>query len=87
MRSATSASASASASTQASATSSTTNSPGSPSTSAHASPTKPDRELLVSGTVKDLVAGSGITFESRGLRDLKGLGEWPLYAAAETDAG
>jgi class 3 adenylate cyclase/pimeloyl-ACP methyl ester carboxylesterase len=37
-------------------------------------------EVLVSGTVKDLVAGSGITFESRGMRDLKGVGEWPLYA-------
>ncbi len=37
-------------------------------------------EVLVSGTVKDLVAGSGIEFDSRGLRDLKGLGEWPLYA-------
>jgi class 3 adenylate cyclase len=37
-------------------------------------------DVLVSGTVRDLVAGSGIDFESRGLRDLKGLGEWPLYA-------
>jgi class 3 adenylate cyclase len=37
-------------------------------------------EVLVSGTVKDLVAGSGIAFDARGLRDLKGLGEWPLYA-------
>jgi pimeloyl-ACP methyl ester carboxylesterase len=39
-------------------------------------------EVLVSGTVKDLVAGSGISFESRGVRELKGLGEWPLYAVA-----
>jgi class 3 adenylate cyclase len=37
-------------------------------------------EVVVSGTVKDLVAGSGIEFEARGLRELKGLGEWPLYA-------
>ncbi len=37
-------------------------------------------EVLVSGTVKDLVAGSGITFEPRGMRELKGVGEWPLYA-------
>lgn len=38
-------------------------------------------EVLVSGTVKDLVAGSGITFEDRGLWALKGLpGEWHLYA-------
>jgi len=39
-------------------------------------------EILVSATVKDLVAGSGIQFESRGVRELKGLGEWPLYAVA-----
>jgi pimeloyl-ACP methyl ester carboxylesterase len=38
-------------------------------------------EVLVSGTVKDLVAGSGITFEDRGVQTLKGLpGEWHLYA-------
>ncbi len=42
-------------------------------------------EVLVSGTVKDLVAGSGISFESRGMKELKGLGEWALYAVAETD--
>jgi class 3 adenylate cyclase len=39
-------------------------------------------EVLVSGTVRDLVAGSGIAFESRGRRELKGLGEWPVYAVA-----
>jgi class 3 adenylate cyclase len=39
-------------------------------------------EVLVSGTVKDLVAGSGIGFDTRGVRELKGLGEWPLYAVA-----
>jgi class 3 adenylate cyclase len=38
-------------------------------------------EVRVSGTVKDLVAGSGIEFESRGSASLKGVpGEWPLYA-------
>jgi hypothetical protein len=37
-------------------------------------------EVLVSGTVKDLVAGSGIEFEPRGVRELKGVGERPLYA-------
>jgi pimeloyl-ACP methyl ester carboxylesterase len=38
-------------------------------------------EILVSGTVRDLVAGSGIEFESRGIRELKGVpGEWPLFA-------
>jgi len=40
-------------------------------------------EVLVSSTVKDLVAGSGLSFESRGTRVLKGVpGEWPLYAVA-----
>jgi class 3 adenylate cyclase/pimeloyl-ACP methyl ester carboxylesterase len=43
-------------------------------------------EVLVSGTVRDLVAGSGIEFEPRGLRELKGLGEWPLYAVTQTNA-
>lgn len=42
-------------------------------------------EVLVSGTVRDLVAGSGISFEPRGVRELKGLGEWPLFAVV--DAG
>jgi pimeloyl-ACP methyl ester carboxylesterase len=42
-------------------------------------------EVLVSGTVKDLVAGSGIAFDARGVRELKGLGEWPLYAVAGLD--
>ena len=40
-------------------------------------------EVLVSGTVKDLVAGSGIAFTERGRHVLKGVpGEWPLYAVA-----
>jgi len=40
-------------------------------------------EVLVSSTVKDLVAGSGITFEDRGVRVLKGVpGEWRLFAVA-----
>jgi class 3 adenylate cyclase len=39
-------------------------------------------EVLVSRTVKDLVAGSGLEFADRGLRELKGIpGEWQLYAA------
>jgi class 3 adenylate cyclase len=38
-------------------------------------------EVLVSQTVRDLVAGSGIAFEDRGARELKGVpGEWRLYA-------
>jgi class 3 adenylate cyclase/pimeloyl-ACP methyl ester carboxylesterase len=40
-------------------------------------------EVLVSGTTKDLVAGSGITFEARGSHALKGVpGEWALYRAS-----
>src|SRR5690349_16281253 len=38
-------------------------------------------EVLVSSTVRDLVAGSGIAFTERGLRQLKGIpGEWRLFA-------
>lgn len=40
-------------------------------------------EVLVSRTVVDLVAGSGIAFADRGLYALKGVpGEWRLYAVA-----
>jgi class 3 adenylate cyclase len=40
-------------------------------------------EVLVSSTVKDLVAGSGLHFEDRGVRPLKGVpGEWRLFAVA-----
>jgi class 3 adenylate cyclase len=43
-------------------------------------------EVLVSNTVKDLVAGSGIAFEDRGTRTLKGVpGDWRLFAV--TPAG
>jgi len=39
-------------------------------------------EVLVSSTVKDLVAGSGLVFSDRGIHELKGIpGEWHLYAA------
>jgi pimeloyl-ACP methyl ester carboxylesterase len=38
-------------------------------------------EILVSQTVKDLVAGSGISFGDRGAAELKGVpGEWRLFA-------
>jgi class 3 adenylate cyclase len=38
-------------------------------------------EVLVSTTVKDVVAGSGIAFEGRGTHILRGVpGEWPLFA-------
>ena len=44
---------------------------------AHAEP----GEVLVSSTVRDLVAGSGLRFEDRGLHSLKGVpGEWHLFA-------
>ena len=39
-------------------------------------------EVLVSGTLRDLVVGSGIGFEDRGVHALKGVpGEWRLFAA------
>lgn len=40
-------------------------------------------EVLVSQTVKDLVAGSGFEFIDRGTHELKGVpGDWRLYSAA-----
>lgn len=40
-------------------------------------------EVLVSSTVKDLVAGSGLAFEDRGTHALKGVpGEWRVFAAS-----
>jgi class 3 adenylate cyclase len=42
-------------------------------------------EVLVSSTVKDLVAGSGLEFEDRSAHELKGVpGEWRLYAVRDT---
>ncbi len=39
-------------------------------------------EVLVSSTVKDLVAGSGFTFEDRGRHELKGVPDrWQVFAA------
>ena len=44
-------------------------------------------EVLVSSTVKDLVAGSGIEFEDRGEAELKGVpGEWRLFAVSDVPA-
>ncbi len=37
-------------------------------------------EVLVSSTVRDLVAGSAIEFEDRGEHELKGVGPWRLYS-------
>ncbi|MCF6508224.1 adenylate/guanylate cyclase domain-containing protein [Blastococcus sp. MG754426] len=40
-------------------------------------------EVLVSGTVKDLVVGSGLGFADRGVRTLRGVpGSWPLFAVS-----
>ena len=40
-------------------------------------------EVLVSSTVKDLVAGSGLEFEERGTHELRGVpGAWRLFAVA-----
>ncbi len=44
-------------------------------------------EVLVSSTVKDLVAGSGIQFAERGIAELKGVpGEWRLFAVEAAPA-
>ena len=45
-------------------------------------------EVLVSSTVRDLVAGSGLRFDDRGLHSLKGVpGEWQLLAVAGGPTG
>jgi class 3 adenylate cyclase/pimeloyl-ACP methyl ester carboxylesterase len=45
-------------------------------------------EVLVSGTVKDLVVGSGIEFADRGEHELKGVpGAWRLYEVAGAALG
>ena len=41
-------------------------------------------EVLVSSTVKDLVAGSGISFEDRGIKNLCDVGEWKLFAVVKS---
>jgi pimeloyl-ACP methyl ester carboxylesterase/class 3 adenylate cyclase len=44
-------------------------------------------EVLVSQTVKDLVAGSGIAFADRGVAQLKGVpGDWRIYAVDRSSA-
>jgi class 3 adenylate cyclase len=41
-------------------------------------------DVIVSQTVKDLVAGSGFSFQERGEHQLKGVpGEWHLYSAGK----
>jgi class 3 adenylate cyclase len=40
-------------------------------------------EVVVSSTVRDLVAGSGIEFSDRGRAELKGVpGEWQLWSVS-----
>jgi class 3 adenylate cyclase len=42
-------------------------------------------EVVVSSTVKDLVAGSGIRFEDRGIHALRGVPEeWHVFAVQPT---
>ena len=44
-------------------------------------------EVLASSTVRDLVTGSGLAFEDRGVRELKGVpGEWHIYAVSRPNA-
>ena len=44
-------------------------------------------QVLVSSTVKDLVAGSGLSFQDRGEHELKGIpGQWRLYAVDRVNA-
>ena len=44
-------------------------------------------EILVSSTVRDLVAGSGLVFEDGGERELKGVpGRWHLYRVVNETA-
>jgi class 3 adenylate cyclase/pimeloyl-ACP methyl ester carboxylesterase len=40
-------------------------------------------EVLVSSTVKDLVAGSGLEFDDRGQHELRGVGTWRLYSVLD----
>ena len=43
-------------------------------------------EVIVSSTVRDLVAGSGLEFVDRGVHGLRGIpGEWRLYGLVRTD--
>ena len=41
-------------------------------------------DVLVSGTIRDVLLGSEFKFEDRGRHRLKGIdGEWPLFAASD----
>jgi class 3 adenylate cyclase len=57
--------------------------PASPSTSHPVQSLAEPGEVLVSRTVVDLVAGSGVDFEGRGEHEVKGVpGAWRLFAVA-----
>ncbi|MFN2544133.1 MAG: adenylate/guanylate cyclase domain-containing protein [Actinomycetota bacterium] len=44
-------------------------------------------EVLVSGTVREIIAGSVLRFEERGRHELKGIpGEWPVFSLREDSA-
>ncbi len=43
-------------------------------------------EIVVTGSVRDLVRGAGFGFEDRGVHELRGVaGEWPLFAVTSVD--
>jgi len=45
-------------------------------------------EVLVSAVTRDLLDGSGLTFEARGVHELKGLsGARPVFALVSTATG
>jgi len=53
-----------------------------------ASVARPDEILVVTSTVRDLVAGSGLRFEDGGEHDLKGVPEpWRLYRVVSEAGG
>ena len=71
------------ASTRASASRWEARSAGSPCIGSRVADAARAGEVLVSGTVKDLVAGSELEFEERETAELKGVpGEWRLYAVS-----
>ncbi len=49
--------------------------------SARLSQLAPPGDVLVSRTVMDLVAGSGLLFDARGSRQFDDAGSWDLFAA------
>ena len=44
-------------------------------------------EVLVWGTLRDVVVGSGLQFDDRGIHELKAVpGEWRLFAVADSQS-